>query len=80
MLSRCQCGRCGAPAMVAFAGKRQFMDMCNVGRKGKAKLTRLDIGLQRELPQVDLACASPHVGNNPAAAKGGCFCLLSVWV
>ena len=51
---RCECGLCGAPCIVAFAGKRQFMDMSNIGRRGKAKLTRLDVGLQTELPLVKL--------------------------
>jgi len=42
----CTCGRCGAPSMVCFAGKRQWMELLNLGKKGKEKLTRVDGGKQ----------------------------------
>ncbi|KAK9808370.1 hypothetical protein WJX73_007553 [Symbiochloris irregularis] len=48
--SGCGCGMCGAPCIVAFAGKRQYLDMSNIGRKGKAKLTRLNVGRQKLRP------------------------------
>lgn len=32
----CVCGRCGAPSIVAFSGKRQFVELLNVGRGGRA--------------------------------------------
>lgn len=32
------------------------MDMSNIGRKGKAKLTRLDVGPQTERPDVSIPC------------------------
>ena len=31
----CQCGNCGAPMLVAFAGKRQYIELLNINRKGK---------------------------------------------
>ena len=56
MFGRCCCRQCGAPALVAFAGKRQFMDMYNMGRKGKGKMTRVQTGVQHELPKVRSRC------------------------
>ena len=55
---RCGCGRCGAPALVGFAGKRQWMELLNVGKKGRAKVARIDTGPQTLRPQVGepLAC------------------------
>ena len=45
----CTCGRCGEPAFVAFAGKRQFLELMNVGRAGR-KLNSVKVGPQVELP------------------------------
>lgn len=33
----CNCSQCGAPALVAFAGKRQYLELLNWGKKGKNK-------------------------------------------
>lgn len=30
---RCTCGKCGAPAVVAFTGKRQFSELINHGKR-----------------------------------------------
>jgi hypothetical protein len=49
---RCVCGECGAPAVVGFAGKRQWMELLNVGRKGREKYTKLEHGLQPMRPDV----------------------------
>ena len=49
---RCVCGKCGAPAVVGFAGKRQWMELLNVGRKGRDKYTKLDHGMQHMRPEV----------------------------
>ena len=53
---RCTCGRCGMPAAVAFAGKRQWMELLNVGRRGRDKYTRLEHGLQAMRPKVTTLC------------------------
>ena len=45
----CTCGRCGEPVFVAFAGKRQYLELMNVGRAGR-KLDSVKIGPQAELP------------------------------
>lgn len=45
----CTCGRCGEPAFVAFAGKRQYLELMNVGRAGR-KLASVKTGPQDELP------------------------------
>lgn len=42
----CKCCCCGAPAYVAFEGKRQWLELINVGRKGKQRSTTVDVGLQ----------------------------------
>ncbi len=52
LLDRCVCGECGAPAVVGFAGKRQWMELLNKGRKGRDKYTKLDHGVQHMRPQV----------------------------
>lgn len=43
---RCTCGKCGAPSLVCFAGKRQWMELLNTGKKGKEKVTRIEGGMQ----------------------------------
>ena len=45
----CTCGRCGQPAFVAFSGKRQYLELMNVGRVGR-KLSSVTTGPQEELP------------------------------
>ena len=44
-----KCGRCGQPAFVAFSGKRQYLELMNVGRVGR-KLSSVTTGPQEELP------------------------------
>ena len=50
----CVCGRCGAPSIVAFSGKRPFVELCNVGRVGRKKITTVATGRQdpKALPEV----------------------------
>ncbi len=64
---RCTCKRCGAPAVVGFAGKRQWMELLNVGRKGRDRVMRLEHGLQTARPQV-LFLAGPDSWHVP---RGG---------
>mmetsp|Transcript_15363 Transcript_15363/g.46373 ORF Transcript_15363/g.46373 Transcript_15363/m.46373 type:complete len:342 (+) Transcript_15363:122-1147(+) len=40
----CTCGACGAPAIVAFTGKRQFMELLNAGKTGRAKHKTVPLG------------------------------------
>ncbi|KAL0040019.1 hypothetical protein WJX79_002888 [Trebouxia sp. C0005] len=47
----CTCGKCGAPALVAFSGKRQWSELINTGRKGKNKLTKFATGPQNMRPE-----------------------------
>ena len=49
---RCTCGRCGAPRLVAFTGKRQYLEIMNIGRVGKAKLKNVQLGRQTAFPQA----------------------------
>ena len=49
---RCTCGKCGAPALVAFSGKRQWSELINTGRKGKSKVAKFDVGPQSMRPEV----------------------------
>uniref|UniRef100_A0A7S3QS02 Uncharacterized protein n=1 Tax=Dunaliella tertiolecta TaxID=3047 RepID=A0A7S3QS02_DUNTE len=42
----CSCGSCGAPALVAFSGKRHYMELLNAGRRGKSKIPKVEIGVQ----------------------------------
>ena len=48
----CLCGACGAPKIVAFTGKRQFVELLNVDYKAKGvkKVTKIDLGPQQILP------------------------------
>ena len=52
--SRCTCGTCGAPRLVAFTGKRQYMELMNIGRVGKAKLKNVKLGRQTGFPEARL--------------------------
>ena len=54
---RCKCGKCGAPALVAFSGKRQWSELINTGRKGKNKVTKFVTGPQNMRPEVSRNCA-----------------------
>ncbi|KAK9815922.1 hypothetical protein WJX72_012023 [[Myrmecia] bisecta] len=50
MNAGCACGQCAAPPFVGFAGKRQWCELVNIGRKGKDKITKVDCGPQSERP------------------------------
>ena len=43
---RCTCGQCGVPQVIAFSGKRQWSELINIGKRGKAKVTNIPTGLQ----------------------------------
>ncbi|KXZ56817.1 hypothetical protein GPECTOR_1g736 [Gonium pectorale] len=47
----CTCGLCGAPRLVAFSGKRQFLELLNVGRSGRDRAKTVEFGPQSELPR-----------------------------
>jgi hypothetical protein len=53
--------------VVGFAGKRQWMELLNVGRKGRDRVMRLEHGLQTARPQV-LFLAGPDSWHVP---RGG---------
>lgn len=40
----CTCGRCGAPSLVAFSGKRQFLELLNVGRSARDRIKTVEVG------------------------------------
>eukprot|EP00210_Caulerpa_lentillifera_P006782 g6481.t1 len=46
----CHCGNCGAPRFVAFAGKRQWIELFNSGRRSKDKIKSAPIGRQSIVP------------------------------
>lgn len=43
---RCTCGQCGVPQVIAFSGKRQWSELINIGKRGKARVTNIPTGLQ----------------------------------
>ncbi|KAL3151326.1 hypothetical protein ABBQ38_013161 [Trebouxia sp. C0009 RCD-2024] len=47
----CKCGKCGAPALVAISGKRQWSELINTGRRGQNKITKFDVGPQSLRPE-----------------------------
>ncbi|KAF6266407.1 hypothetical protein COO60DRAFT_1697378 [Scenedesmus sp. NREL 46B-D3] len=52
----CRCGRCGAPALVAFTGKRHYLELLNIDdagqqRKGKARIASAAVALGPQPPQ-----------------------------
>ena len=51
---RCTCGGCGAPKFICYAGKRQWMELLNTGKKGKEKISKIEQGRQVLRPQVPL--------------------------
>ena len=55
----CTCGECGAPAYVAWSGKRQWMELLNVGRRRKDRYQTLQHGLQHTRPK---ACSRSSPG------------------
>ncbi|PNH04627.1 hypothetical protein TSOC_009204 [Tetrabaena socialis] len=46
----CTCGRCGAPCLVAFSGKRQFLELLNLGRAPRERAKTVEHGPQAALP------------------------------
>ncbi|KAG2499959.1 hypothetical protein HYH03_002244 [Edaphochlamys debaryana] len=46
----CPGGACGAPSLVAFSGKRQFLELLNVGRSGRGRVKSVEYGPQTLLP------------------------------
>lgn len=53
----CKCGYCGAPALIAFTGKRQFLELCNIDpagqlRRGKSKVLSSAVQLGKQPPDV----------------------------
>lgn len=60
-MCRCSCGECGAPAYIAWSGKRQWMELLNVGRRGREKYKKLEQGLQHMRPKVSLANFKPLI-------------------
>ena len=47
----CACGRCGAPAVVAFSGKKQFVDLYNAVRgPGEPRLAGARVPVGAPLP------------------------------
>jgi hypothetical protein len=54
-LSGCTCGSCGAPPLLAFTGKRQYLELLNIdasgkARKGKAKVASAAVQLGPQPP------------------------------
>ena len=50
----CECGACGAPRIVAFTGKRQFVELLNADLKAlglKKKVSKIDLGRQELVPK-----------------------------
>mmetsp|Transcript_30374 Transcript_30374/g.78014 ORF Transcript_30374/g.78014 Transcript_30374/m.78014 type:complete len:149 (+) Transcript_30374:269-715(+) len=47
----CSCGECGAPRLVAFPGKRQYLELLNIGRRGASKVKTVEFGVQHVLPE-----------------------------
>ncbi|GLC44399.1 uracil DNA N-glycosylase Thp1 [Pleodorina starrii] len=46
----CTCGRCGAPSLVAFSGKRHYLELLNVGRAPRDRVKTVEHGPQLQLP------------------------------
>eukprot|EP00198_Chlamydomonas_reinhardtii_P014066 XP_001703403.1 predicted protein [Chlamydomonas reinhardtii] len=47
----CRCGLCGAPRLVAFTGKRQYLELMNVGAgPARNKVKTVEFGRQAALP------------------------------
>ena len=64
---RCTCGQCGVPQVIAFSGKRQWSELINIGKRGKAKVTNIPTGLQ----PTDLR---PPVRHHSMITPAGKFC------
>lgn len=67
---RCTCGQCGAPALVAFSGKRQWVELLNTGRARAQWVKTVPLGPQSLRPQVRVQACRAASGN---AALGGAF-------
>ncbi|GIL42815.1 hypothetical protein Vafri_192 [Volvox africanus] len=46
----CSCGLCGAPSLVAFSGKRHYLELLNVGKPPKERVKTVEHGPQKLLP------------------------------
>jgi TDG/mug DNA glycosylase family protein len=49
----CMCGLCGSPALIAFTGKRQFLELLNIDpsgqlRRGKARVASAAVQLGKQ--------------------------------
>ena len=69
---RCTCGECGAPVYIAWSGKRQWMELLNVGRKGKERYKKLDQGLQHMRPEVKSSCCAHQFQENMCSVCRAC--------
>lgn len=58
---RCMCGRCGAPAVVAFSGKRQWVELLNTGRPRAHWVKTVPLGLQTQRPEVGVGPARTSI-------------------
>ncbi|KAK9833304.1 hypothetical protein WJX81_004791 [Elliptochloris bilobata] len=61
----CVCGRCGAPAVVAFSGKRQWVELLNTGRPRAQWVKTVPLGPQDLRPQ-----GWPFPAETEAAGEG----------
>jgi len=48
----CECGECGAPYLVAFSGKTQFLTVYNSSRTSGRALKKVSFGKQTAVPEV----------------------------
>ncbi|GLI69099.1 hypothetical protein VaNZ11_013645 [Volvox africanus] len=46
----CSCGLCGAPSLVAFSGKRHYLELLNVGKPPRERVKTVEHGPQKLLP------------------------------
>lgn len=46
----CTCGQCGAPSIVAFTGKRAFVQLLNAGLQPKERVKSVEYGVQTARP------------------------------
>lgn len=56
----CKCGACGAPSVVAFSGKKQFVDLVNSCRRsGSRKVQGGEVPVGQALPRSALPAGWP---------------------
>lgn len=73
--ARCVCGRCGAPALVAFSGKRQWVELLNTGRPRAQWVKTVPLGPQSLRAQVR---AQALQGLFLQCLSGRCLCRLAL--